>query len=156
VILLLMLSFKALASKADSIPPYSFNPVQVDGFVCFPIYEAGAILDSLKACERLYLYTFELEQQETYYNDMILGLQMEIELHEAHVLNLKEQNKTLVDASLVLYEQKNIQYSTIEEQTNIILLQQKQIKRAKRGKNAAWAVAGGLGAALLYFVVKSI
>lgn len=124
--------------------------------MCFPIYEAGSILDSLKGCEGLYLYTLELEKEQVFCNDVVFGLRDELQLKDSKILNLEQQNQ-LLNTSLDVFQQKEVIYrDNTLEQSNVIFHQKKQIKRAKTGKNVAWVVTGIFGSALIYFVIKSI
>jgi hypothetical protein len=153
-----MLSFKALASssKQDSISPTLYTPIQLDSFVCFPIYQAGSILDSLKACEALYLYTLELEKQEIQYNDLIFSMKDEIALHEKKYQNLQEQNSVLYNSIMVMNDKEQVYNETISHQSNTIHLERKRVKRAKRSKNVAWSLLGITVAGLTYVVIKSL
>lgn len=87
---------------------------------------------------------------------MVFGLRDELQLKDSKILNLERQNQ-LLNTSLDVFQQKEVIYrDNILEQSNVIGHQKKQIKRAKTAKNAAWAVTGIVGSALIYFVVKSI
>lgn len=56
----------------------------------------------------------------------------------------------------IMRQKEYIYRENIQAQGDIIILKNKQIKRAKTGKNVAWVVATGLGGVLVYFIVKSI
>lgn len=154
--LLLIVSCKALASSKIDTLPTKFHPIQIDSFVCFPIYEAGSILDSLNGCRGLYFYTLELEKESLLCNDMVFGLRSELEVQERKALNLEQQNNLLNGSLSIMQDKEYLYREQLGAQAKYIELQRKQIKRAKRGKTIAWTVATGLGGVLVYFIIKSI